>query len=164
MEYIYNKRIRNNYYDYIYIFVILIVIEITFAIATVFINELLVCCLIMLPLLLMYPIIMSIDKRKYFRKAIIKDNIITVYYGEKIVNSMDLSKVRKSSVKVLVPYGKAYEKNDFIVLHNESPLVKHNMKLYGFKKELIYINNPVLIEALNTYYNEWNKSPTDFSQ
>ena len=154
MEYIYNKRIRNNYYDYIYIFVILIVIEITFAIATVFINELLVCCLIMLPLLLMCPIIMSIDKRKYFRKAIIKDNIITVYYGEKIVNSMDLSKVRKSSVKVLAPYGKAYEKNDFIVLHNESPLVKHNMKLYGFKKELIYINNPVLIEALNTYYNE----------
>ena len=154
MEYIYNKKIRNNYYDYIYVFIILIVIEIAFAIATVFINELLVCCLIMIPLFFMCPIIIFIDKRKYFRKAIIKDNIITVYYGEKIVNSMDLSKVRKSSVKVLVPYGKGYEKYDFIVLHNESPLVNHNMKLYGFKKELIYINNPVLIEALNLYYNE----------
>ena len=154
MEYIYNKNVRSNYYGYLYLSIILIVVEIAFAICTVFINELLICCLIMALLLPICLIILYAEKRIYFRKATIKDNIITVYYGEKIVNSMDLSKVRKSSLKVLVPFGTGYTECDFIVLHNERPLVKNKMKLYGFKKELIYINNPQLIEEINTYYDK----------
>ena len=153
MEYIYNKNVRSNYYGYLYLSIVLILIEAAFIICTIFVNELFICCLIMAPLLLICPIILYAEKRMYFRKATIKDNIIIVYYGEKVVNSMDLSKVRKSSLKVLVPFGTGYTEYDFIVLHNESILVKNKMKLYGFKKELIYINNPQLIEAINAYYN-----------
>ena len=152
MEYIYNKNVRSNYYGNLYLSIILIAIEAAFIICAIYIKELLICCLIMAPFLPICLIIIYADKRMYFRKATINGNIITVYYGEKAVNFMDLSKVRKSSLKVLVPFGRGYTEYDFIVLHNESPLVKNKMKLYGFKKELIYINNPQLIEAINIYY------------
>lgn len=147
--YLFAKKFRNEYYEYIIVGIIYLVIVLALGITSFFIHDMFYIFLVtIVPIpisfLVIYFVLGFPVKKAYFKQVKIENNIIEVVYKGKTIFTMDLLKARKSFVKVRI----GREREDFLVIHNDSPLVRHDMKFIWKSKDVLFINNKELIELL----------------
>lgn len=87
--------------------------------------------------------------KAYYKRIDIVDGNIKVFLRNKYQYSIDLEQVRKSIVNVRFVEGKYNTIKKCMVIHSGNSLVKNNMKFYWNKRDLLYVQEPELIECLN---------------